>query len=101
MSDLFLLVDAWNDSVHLVIYYTIRNDAASERAGILDLLEHRIILTYRRLMIASLKLKHKLRSTTNINLNEIFLMKLEIKWHQKPLLKIRPTVGLSTLWIIV
>jgi len=39
-SDLFLLVDAGHDDVHLFFHHAVGNDAAAERTGVLDLYKH-------------------------------------------------------------
>ena len=40
-SDLFLLVEAGHDDIHLLSYHTVRNDAAAEFTGMLDLYTYR------------------------------------------------------------
>jgi len=39
-SDLFLLVDAGHDDVHICSYRAVRDDAAAESTSILDLTKH-------------------------------------------------------------
>jgi len=36
-ADLFFLVDAGDDDIHLLFYHAVWNDAAAERSGVVDL----------------------------------------------------------------